>query len=180
MNQGGRRKAWEAGGRAGPAPPRRMLPDGDDLRSVSWWAAVVQFSGMWGFNMATVATVVGTGTRLPHDVVRWCINFGAGRRSSGGRAGRQQLQRESGAACSDHQEPPAHHPPPTAGFCYGGAAFTAAALLFGLEATGSWWRAVVPSRCANLRSISWWSAFFNVHGSVGFLLGGAALYGGFR
>ncbi len=44
------------------------------------------------------------------------------------------------------------------------------------EATGSWWRGLVPSRLRDLRSVSWHAAFWNFQGSVGFLIGGAALY----
>ncbi|KAL4420449.1 hypothetical protein ABPG75_010105 [Micractinium tetrahymenae] len=62
------------------------------------------------------------------------------------------------------------------GFTYGGAAFTASAVLMCWEATGSWWRGLVPSRLRDLRSVSWHAAFWNFQGSAGFLIGGAALY----
>ena len=79
--------------------------------------------------------------------------------------------------------PPGALPQPAAerwlvnfGFTYGGAAFTASSILFAWEATSSWWRGLVPARCADLRALSWHAAFWGWQGSVGFLIGGAATY----
>lgn len=53
---------------------------------------------------------------------------------------------------------------------------TVSAILMCWEATGSWWRGLVPSRLRDLRAVSWHAAFWNFQGSAGFLIGGAALY----
>ncbi|PRW60337.1 integral membrane [Chlorella sorokiniana] len=62
------------------------------------------------------------------------------------------------------------------GFTFGGAGFTVSSLLGCWEATGSWWRGLAPTRCSDLRSISWHVAFWNLQGSIGFLISGAATY----
>ena len=51
--------------------------------------------------------------------------------------------------------PPACLPAHLPGRTDGGAAFTVSSLLGCWEATGSWWRGLVPSRLSDLQSISW-------------------------
>ena len=53
-----RQRAWAASGRRRPRPRRRLLPTRHDLRTVSWWAALVQLSGMMGFNIATISLLL--------------------------------------------------------------------------------------------------------------------------
>ncbi|EFN50967.1 hypothetical protein CHLNCDRAFT_141603 [Chlorella variabilis] len=149
MDFGSKLAAWQEQGGKGPRPHHRLQPHRDDLRTISWWASVIQWTGMMGFNIATIAAFLATIIELQAgcwladlaaaapDTARWTINFG---------------------------------------FTYGGAAFTVSAVMFAMEATGSWWRGLVPSRTEDLRSISWHAAFWNFYGSAGFLIGGAATY----
>lgn len=75
MDWDGRQRAWAASGRHLPRPRRRLLPTRHDLRTVSWWAALVQLSGMLGFNIATVSSLLAytvamqARARLPHGRV---------------------------------------------------------------------------------------------------------------
>ena len=107
-----------------------------------------------------------------------CFFFGGGGwREKGG----SQLAGDGwGAHLSIHSPPLPHSHPPThpraLSYTYGGAAFTVSGFLFAVEATGSWWRGVLPSRLHDLASISWHAAFWNFYGGVGFLIGGAAVY----
>ena len=41
-----RLKAWEAGGRAAARPASRLLPSGEHLHTVSWWATLLQLVGI--------------------------------------------------------------------------------------------------------------------------------------
>lgn len=47
MDYGRQLRAWRKGGRMGPRPPRRLFqPIQSDLRTVSFWAVVIQITGM--------------------------------------------------------------------------------------------------------------------------------------
>lgn len=45
-----------------------------------------------------------------------------------------------------------------------------------LEETGSWWRGLVPTRVADIHSISWQAVFLGFWGAVGFAVNGAGMY----
>ncbi|KAL4424697.1 hypothetical protein ABPG77_004504 [Micractinium sp. CCAP 211/92] len=137
MDRAARLRAWKAGGGSRPRPRPRLLPTGHDFKTVSLWAVVIQLTGMLGFNLATIGSIIDAAILVDPTTVTWLVSFG---------------------------------------FTYGGAAFTVSAVMMCWEATGSWWRGLVPSRLRDLRSVSWHAAFWNFQGSVGFLIGGAALY----
>ncbi|KAG2426485.1 hypothetical protein HXX76_011714 [Chlamydomonas incerta] len=61
-------------------------------------------------------------------------------------------------------------------FFIGGALFTGSSWMACVEETGSYWRGCVPSRWADLHSVSWAAVFFALHGSLGFMIFGIVFF----
>lgn len=58
MDRAARLRAWRARGGSRPRPGPRLLPTAHDLKTVSVWAVLIQLTGMLGFNLATIGSIV--------------------------------------------------------------------------------------------------------------------------
>lgn len=70
MDRAARLRAWKAGGGSRPRPRPRLLPTGHDFKTVSLWAVVIQLTGMLGFNLATIGSIIDAAILV--DVRRLC------------------------------------------------------------------------------------------------------------